>query len=80
MRRARLDASRRELAGYLSRFGIDPQSQPGQRLISMLLLISGSVAVVELTDRQELDVDEAVDASLWAANALINATTMKDPT
>ena len=80
MRRARLDASRRELAGYLSRFGIDPQSQPGQRLISMLLLISGSVAVVELTDRQELGVDEAVDASLWAANALINATTMKDPT
>lgn len=79
MRRARLDASRRELSGYLSRFGIDPQSQPGQRLISMLLLVSGSVAVVELTDRQELDVDEAVDASLWAVDALINATNPQQP-
>jgi AcrR family transcriptional regulator len=74
MRRARLGDSRQALSTYLARFDIDPRSPGGERLISLLLLISGSVAVVELTDRQDLDVDQAVDASLWAVDALINAT------
>jgi hypothetical protein len=40
----------------------------------MLLLVSGSLALVELHDRQGLDVDDALDASLWAVQTLIEAT------
>ena len=44
MRTARLERSRSLLAGYIERHGIDPQSAGGQRLISLLLLINGSLA------------------------------------
>jgi AcrR family transcriptional regulator len=74
MRVARLDRSRRQLADYIRRDGIDPASPEGQRLISMLLLVGGSLALVELHDRQGLDVDDAIDVSLWAARALITST------
>ena len=74
MRTARLDHSRSLLAGYLDRHGIDARSAGGQRLISLLLLINGSLALLELHDRQGLDVDEALDRSLWAMRALITAT------
>jgi AcrR family transcriptional regulator len=74
MRKARLDRSRKLLAQTVRRAGIDPKSAEGKRLISLLLLVSGSLALVELHDRQGLDVDAAVDASLWAANALMEAT------
>jgi AcrR family transcriptional regulator len=68
------------LAGYIERHGIDPQSDGGQRLISLLLLINGSLALIELHDRQGLDVDEALDRSLWALRALIDATRQESPT
>jgi AcrR family transcriptional regulator len=80
MRTARLDRSRSALAGYIERQGIDPQSDAGQRLISLLLLINGSLALIELHDRQGLDVDEALDRSLWALRALIDATRKESPT
>jgi AcrR family transcriptional regulator len=51
-----------------------PDHAGGERLISLLLLINGSLALIELHDRQGLAVDEAIDRSLWAANALIDAT------
>ena len=79
MRTARLDRSRSLLAGYIERHGIDPQSDGGQRLISLLLLINGSLALIELHDRQGLDVDEALDRSLWAMRALIDATRQESP-
>ena len=74
MRVARLASSRAQLAGYVAGFGIDAESPDGRRLVSMLLLISGSLALVELHDRQGLSVDEALDNSLWAAQTLIQAT------
>lgn len=74
MRTVRLDRSRSLLAGYIEGHGIDPQSDAGQRLISLLLLINGSLALIELHDRQGLDVDEALDRSLWALRALIEAS------
>jgi len=73
MRTARLDQSRSLLAGYIERHGIDPESDGGQRLIALLLLINGSLALIELHDRQALDVDTALDHSLWAVRALIAA-------
>ncbi len=74
MRTLRLERSRSLLAGYIERHGIDPQSDAGERLISLLLLTNGSLALIELHDRQGLDVDEALDRSFWALRALIDAT------
>lgn len=74
MRRARLDGGRRRLSGYVGGFGVDPESVEGQRLISLILLVAGSVAVVELHDRQGIAVDDAVESSLWAVRALVDAT------
>jgi hypothetical protein len=74
MRTARLDSSRRSLAEHVARQGVDPTTPAGERLISLLLLINGSLALIELHDRQGLAIDEAIDRSLWAAGALIDAT------
>jgi AcrR family transcriptional regulator len=79
MRQARLERSRQQLAGYLAGFGITPSSPDGARLTSLLLLLSGSLALVELHDRQGLAVDDAVDASQWAVQALIAATVGDQP-
>lgn len=74
MRRARLDEGRERLAAYLTGFGVDATSDAGKRLISLIMLIGGSVAVIELHDRQGIPVDDAVDMALWATRALIDAT------
>jgi len=74
MREARLARSRAQLGAHIEQFGITPSSPEGERLIAMLLLVSGSLALVELHDRQGLDVDDALDASLWAVQTLIEAT------
>lgn len=74
MREARLDRSRGQLAGYLRDQGVNPDDAAGQRLIAMLLLVSGSLGLVELHDRQGLSVDQSIDASLWATRTLLNAT------
>jgi hypothetical protein len=79
MRTARLERSRSLLASYVEQHGIDPQSEAGERLISLLLLINGSLALIELHDRQGLDVDDALDRSLWALRALIDATRQEIP-
>ncbi len=74
MRRARLDESRERLAAYVTAFGVDASSTEGERLISMLLLVAGSVALIELHDRQGISVDDSIDRALWATRALIDAT------
>ncbi len=74
MRTSRLDSSRRSLADYIERQGVDPTTTAGERLISLLLLINGSLALIELHDRQGLGVDEAIDRSRWATQALIDST------
>lgn len=79
MRVTRLEQSRSLLAGYLGRHGVDPHSIQGQRLVSLLLLINGSLALIELHDRQGLDVDEALDYALWAMRELIEATRHETP-
>lgn len=74
MREVRLERSRELLAGYVRGQGVDPEQPEGQRLIAMLLLVSGSLGLVELHDRQGLDIDEAIETSLWATRALITAS------
>jgi AcrR family transcriptional regulator len=73
MRQARAPENRRRLAGYVERCGIDPASEVGERLISMIMVVTSSTALVELQDRQGLDIDEAIENSLWALRALIDA-------
>lgn len=73
MRRARVDESRRRLANYIQDLGVEPTSETGQRLISTIMVVTGSVALIELHDRQGLEVDEAIENSLWALRALIEA-------
>ena len=74
MRQARLARSRGQLAAYVEGRGVDPESPEGERLIALLLLVSGSLGLVELHDRQGLEVDDALSASLWAADVLIGAS------
>lgn len=74
MREARLERSRARLSDHVRERGVDPESAAGRRLVSLLLLTSGSLALVELHDRQGLSVDDAVEASLWAADVLIEAS------
>ena len=74
MRAARLERSRTLLGDYVERHGIDPNSVEGQRLVSVLLLVNGSLALIELHDRQGLDVDDALEHSLWAMRGLIDTT------
>ncbi len=74
MRQARLARSQAQLGAYVARRGVDPESAEGERLIALLLLVSGSLALVELHDRQGLDVDDALSASVWAADVLIGAS------
>lgn len=74
MRRSRLEHSRELLTGYLAQRGIKATSPEGKRLISLVLLVSGSLALVELVDRQGLAVDDAIEQSIWATRALLDAT------
>lgn len=74
MRTARLAAGRERLADYLAGRGVDPSTPGGQRLTALLLLVTGSLGLVELHDRQHLDLDTAVEHAHWAAEQLIAAT------
>jgi len=74
MRRARLDDGRDRIADYVGRFGVDARSAEGRRLVSLIVLVTSSVSLVELHDRQELAVDEAVETARWAVQRLIEAT------
>jgi len=74
MRATRLVAGRRRLGDELTGLGIDPGSDAGERLISLCLLLGGSLALLELNDRQGLSVEQAADAVVWAATVLLEST------
>lgn len=78
MRTARLAQGRERLAEYLTARGADPSTAEGERLIALLLLVTGSLGLVELHDRQQLDLDTAVAHARWAAEELIAATVRGD--
>lgn len=73
-RSAQLANTRDDLARYLISRDIEPASEAGKRLISLLALIGGSSSLLELHDRQGIDIDEAIDTALWAMDTLIGAT------
>jgi AcrR family transcriptional regulator len=74
MRAARYEASRRWVESTLEHAGIDITSDAGVRLTRLGLLLTSSLAFVDLHDRQGLDPQTAVDDVMWAVAALTAAT------
>lgn len=73
MRAQRYDASKAWFADRLAGAGIDPATADGQRLIRVALLLTSSLALLDLHDRQGRSPDEAVDDVTWALSALTAA-------
>lgn len=74
MRATRLEVGRHRLGRELAELGVDPGSDAGQRLVSLCLLLGGSLALLELHDRQGIPVEQAADEVTWAAQVLLDAT------
>ena len=74
MRAARYEQSRRWLADACSARGVDPASRAGERVVRLALLLTSSLAFVDLHDRQGVDADAAVDDVTWAIETLVAAT------
>jgi hypothetical protein len=74
MRSARYERSRQWFADTCAARGVDPESAEGARLVRLALLMTSSLAFVDLHDRQGLDPDAAVDDVSWAIEALVAAT------
>ena len=54
--------------------GVAPESPEGARLIRLALLLTSSLAFLDLHDRQGLDADAAADDVEWAVEMLQRAT------
>jgi AcrR family transcriptional regulator len=74
MRAARYESSRRWFADACKARGIDPASGAGERAVRLALLLTSSLAFVDLHDRQGVDPDTAADDVSWAIEALVAAT------
>jgi AcrR family transcriptional regulator len=74
MRAARLEASRQWFVSAVAQRGVDPGSAEGARLVRLALLLTSSLAFVDLHDRQGVDVDTAAADVTWAVTALEAAT------
>ena len=74
MRARRYPVSRAWFADRIAGAGIAPDSPEGARLVRLSLLLSSSLAFLDLHDRQGLDADAAADDVEWAVAALQRAT------
>ncbi|MEY2451634.1 MAG: hypothetical protein QOD92_1208 [Acidimicrobiaceae bacterium] len=70
MRNRRYDAQKAWIAEAIRRQGIDPKTASGQRLVRMCLLLTSSLAFLDLHDRQGQSPGDAVDDVTWAVAAL----------
>jgi AcrR family transcriptional regulator len=74
MRNRRYEASKAWFAESVGRRGIDPETAEGRRLVRLGLLLTSSIAFLDLHDRQGLSPIEAVDDVSWATAVLARAT------
>jgi AcrR family transcriptional regulator len=74
MRATRYEASRRWFADAISQRGTDPASPQGERLVRLALLMTSSLAFVDLHDRQGVDATTAAADVTWAIEVLEAAT------
>jgi AcrR family transcriptional regulator len=79
MRDRRLATSRAWFAEMLERRGVDPKTIEGERLLHVALLLTSSLAFLDLHDRQGLGADEAADHVTWAVTELIDSTRRAQP-
>jgi AcrR family transcriptional regulator len=75
MRARRLESSRRWFEAAVERQGIDPHSEEGTRVVRLALLLTSSVAFLDLHDRQGVAPAEAAEDVTWAIAALTEQTT-----
>src|SRR4051812_5818071 len=73
MRERRYQDSKAWFAAEITASGIDPESPEGARLARLLLLLTSSLAFLDLHDRQGLSPSQAADDVEWAAAALHKA-------
>jgi AcrR family transcriptional regulator len=74
MRARRYPASRAFFADRVARLGVAPESPEGARMVRLALLLTSSLAFVDLHDRQGLDADAAAADVEWAVETLERAT------
>jgi AcrR family transcriptional regulator len=79
MRATRYESSRAWFADACRARGIDPESSAGARVVRLALLLTSSLAFVDLHDRQGVDADTAVDDVSWAIETLVAATNEDAP-
>jgi AcrR family transcriptional regulator len=74
MRNQRYDTARAWFGESLAGQGVDPETAAGRRLLRLGLLLTSSIAFLDLHDRQGRSPSEAVDDVTWAVAALTEAT------
>lgn len=79
MRNRRYETQKAWFADAIERQGIDPTTENGQRLVRMCLLLTSSLAFLDLHDRQRQAPGDAVDDVTWAVAALSAASGQRTP-
>jgi AcrR family transcriptional regulator len=74
MRNRRYAAGRAWFGESVARQGVDPATEEGRRLVRLGLLLTSSIAFLDLHDRQGQSAGEAVDDVTWAIAVLTEAT------
>lgn len=74
LRRRRWEAKKELVDAALAGSGIDPISEPGQRLAAIIDVLTSSTALLELHDKAGIEVDQAAEHVLWALRVLESAT------
>jgi len=74
MRARRYEVAKTWIEESVARQGVDPQTADGQRLVRLCLLLTSSLAFLDLHDRQGQPPEDAVDDVTWAITALADAT------
>jgi AcrR family transcriptional regulator len=74
LRQVRWEAKQAAVTNALEEIGIDPDSEPGQRLAAVADVLTSSTAVLEMYDKAGIPIDDAAQYVLWAINVLTRAT------
>lgn len=74
MRTRRYEAGKSWFEQSVAHQGVDPATAEGRRLVRLGLLLTSSLAFLDLHDRQGQSAGDAVDDVTWAVAALTDAT------
>jgi hypothetical protein len=75
LRRRRWEEKQVSTRAALEAIGVDPDSPAGQRLNALADVLTSSTALLELHDKAQIPVDDAVSYVLWGLRTLVDATT-----